>query len=388
MSGKEVAGSMAKRAITLGMPIALSGRYALQGRQCREGLTEYVRTANTGGGIFVRTAGRRLPLELRTYDDGSDERATGRWTERLICDDRVDLLFGPYGSGPTRAAAAVADTHGQVLWNHSGAAEIRGAGGRSRVVSILSPAARYLCAILDLVKAVDPNLRRAALYYATTGFAAEVAAGVRAWLQRAGVALVVEQSYRSGDDVRQCLNRLANDRADIILGAGRIEDDLRLARQLLEVRPPVRAVGLVAAAISRFRDELGRHADGFFAPSQWEPQVRYSACYGPTASDFLRGYLATAAVPIDYPAAQGYAAGLIAQRCVETAGTLDAGALRDAAVRLRLTTFYGPYAIDAATGRQTAHPVLVTQWQTGKKVIVWPPEVAEAKPCYPASPWA
>jgi branched-chain amino acid transport system substrate-binding protein len=379
---------MPTHAIRLGLPIALSGRYALQGRQCLAGLKCYVRAANAEGGIFLRAAGRRLPLELRIYDDRSEERAAGRLTDRLIRDDRVDLLFGPYGSGPVRAAAAMAHAHGQVLWNHSGAAVASAGGGRSWVVSILAPASRYLCAILDLVKTVDPELRRVALYRSTTGFAAEVAAGARVWMEGAGVTLVVDRPYRSGDDVRFLVDRPASDRADIILGVGRIEHDIRLARRLLEARPPVKAVGVVAAAIGRFRDDVGSRADGFLAPSQWEPQVRYPVRYGPSATEFRDRYLATAAVPIDYPAAQAYAAGLVAQRCLESAGTLAAGAVRDAAARLHVTTFYGPYGIDPPSGIQVAHQMLVTQWQGGKKVVVWPPELAEAEPCYPAPPWA
>ena len=72
---------------------------------------------------------------------------------------------------------------------------------------------------------------------------------------------------------------------------------------------------------------------------------------------------------------------------MEQAGSLDQRALRDAASRLRCTTLYGPYAIDADTGRQTAHPMLVTQWQHGRKEIVWPPQVAEAQPLYPGPFW-
>jgi branched-chain amino acid transport system substrate-binding protein len=309
-------------------------------------------------------------------------------TEQLIRDDRVDLLFGPYGSGLVRAAAAMANAHGQVLWNHSGAAVASAGGGPSWAVSILAPASRYLCAILDLVKTVDPDLRCVALYRSTTRFAAEVAAGARAWMQDAGVTLVLDRPYRSGDDVRVLLDGTPDDRADIILGVGRIDDDIRLARHLLEARPVVKAVGVVAAAINRFRDTVGSRADGFLAPSQWEPQVRYPVRYGPSATEFRDRYLATATVPIDYPAAQAYAAGLVAQRCLEHAGTLAAGALRDAAARLHVTTFYGPYGIDPSTGIQVAHQILVTQWQGGKKVVVWPRELAEAEPCYPAPPWA
>jgi branched-chain amino acid transport system substrate-binding protein len=169
----------------------------------------------------------------------------------------------------------------------------------------------------------------------------------------------------------------------VFLSVGRVEDDILLAQQLRQLKPKVKAAGLVVAAISRFKAVLHDQADGFFAPSQWEPQVRYQVDCGPTEAGFLTHYLKSATVPIDYPAAQGYTAGVIAQRCLEAVGRVDQKALREAASRLRCTTFYGPYAVDARTGRQTAHPMLVTQWQKGKKEIVWPREVAEVDPWYP-----
>ena len=152
-------------------------------------------------------------------------------------------------------------------------------------------------------------------------------------------------------------------------------------------KPRIKAAGLVVAAISRFKAELQEQANGFFAPSQWEPQVRYPADCGPSEETFLFHYLKSATVSVDYPAVQGYTAGIIAQRCIEQAGSLNQSALREAASRLRCTTLYGPYAIEPKTGRQTAHPMLVTQWQHGRKEIVWPSEVAEAQPLYPGPFW-
>jgi branched-chain amino acid transport system substrate-binding protein len=166
-----------------------------------------------------------------------------------------------------------------------------------------------------------------------------------------------------------------------------VEDDILLGRQLAELKPRVKAAGLVVAAISRFKSALRGQADGFLAPSQWEPQVRYTVDYGASEEAFVTTYLKSATVPIDYPAAQGYVAGVVAQRCIEEVGAIDQRALRAAASRLRFTTFYGPYAIDEKTGRQTAHPMLVTQWQRGRKEIVWPREVAEAQPLYPGPLW-
>jgi branched-chain amino acid transport system substrate-binding protein len=366
-----------KDVITIGMPISLSGRYALQGRQCCAGLECYVADVNGAGGILLRSAGRRLPVALKIYDDRSDAPAVRRLTERLV-EEEVDLLFGAYGSGLAVEAAAVAAAHQRVLWNHSGAAEVDRRVGLGWVVSLLTPASRYFHSVLDLCKARDATLRSIILVHATTGFATAVAEGVRTWAAHEAVALS-GRAYRSGAEVSAaCLNDAGL--ADVILGVGRIEDDLLLARALCKVRPRSRAVGLVAAGIARFRDEIGTAANGFLAPTQWEPAVRYSVDAGASAEQFVQRYLGTAGVPLDYPAAQAYAAGVVAQRCIEDAGILDQHALRAAAARCRMTTLYGTFGLDPATGEQSAHSMLVVQWQQDSKRVVWPPELAEAEP--------
>jgi branched-chain amino acid transport system substrate-binding protein len=379
---------MAKPSITLGIAISLSGRYALLGRQALEGLECYVRDVNTAGGIFLKSAGQRLPVSLAVEDDESDESKIRNLVEKLIRQDHSDLLIGPYGSGLTLAAAEMADAFQYVLWNHSGSSDEIFECNLSSVVGILTPASLYLCAILDMLKSLDATVRKVALFSAKTGFAADMAAGALAWIKREGFTLTVHQSYRSGiEDFRPLLGQIKDDPPDVFLSVGRVEDDILLGRQLRELKPRLKAAGLVVAAISRFKAALREQADGFFAPSQWEPQVRYAVDVGLSEDEFVSHYLKSATVPIDYPAAQGYAAGLVAQRCVEEVGALDQKALREAAGRLRFTTFYGPYATDPKTGRQTAHPMLVTQWQKGRKEIVWPREVAEAQPLYPGPLW-
>jgi branched-chain amino acid transport system substrate-binding protein len=375
---------MSQHTLTFGIAVSLSGPYALLGRQVLEGLECYVRDVNAAGGIMLQQEGKSLPVSLVVEDDNSDENKVRSLVEKLIRQDHVDVLIGPYGSGLTLAAAEVAETLQYTLWNHSGSSDEIFECNLSSVVGLLTPASLYLCAILDLIKSLDSAARRVALFSAKTGFATDMAAGAVNWLKREGWTLTTHQTYRSGiGDFRPLLAPIKDDPPDVFLSVGRVEDDILLAQQLRQLKPKVKAAGLVVAAISRFKAVLHEHADGFFAPSQWEPQVRYQVDCGPAEGGFLTHYLKSATVPIDYPAAQGYTAGLIAQRCLEAVGSVDQKALREAASRLRCTTFYGPYAIDARTGRQTAHPMLVTQWQKGKKEIVWPREVAEVEPWYP-----
>jgi ABC-type branched-subunit amino acid transport system substrate-binding protein len=143
----------------------------------------------------------------------------------------------------------------------------------------------------------------------------------------------------------------------------------------------VRTIGLVATPIALFQQTLGVDADGFVGPSQWEPGVRYQPDIGPTSAQFVARFRERFGVDPDYPAAQAYAAGLIAQHCVAVAGTLADEALRAAADALALTTFYGPFQLDAATGQQVGHELVVVQWQAGQKEIVWPPRAATAAWC-------
>jgi ABC-type branched-subunit amino acid transport system substrate-binding protein len=67
--------------------------------------------------------------------------------------------------------------------------------------------------------------------------------------------------------------------------------------------------------------------------------------------------------------------------------TLDNDKVRQVFNELSFTTAYGAFKIDPATGKQIAHKMVLVQWQGGKKVIVWPPEGATAKPIYPIPPW-
>jgi len=133
------------------------------------------------------------------------------------------------------------------------------------------------------------------------------------------------------------------------------------------------------------RHALGPAADGFFGPSQWEPEVRHHPDVGPTSAQFVAHFRARFGAEPDYPAAQAYAAGLIAGRCVELAGTCDQGALLGMARSLALTTFYGGFRLDPATGRQVGHELVIVQWQGGERRIVWPPSVADARPGLPPS---
>ena len=375
--------------IKIGVALSLSGRFAAQGNQAQHGLLLWAEDANNTGGLFVRDRGEKGPVELVVHDDRSRRTSAAACFEELIVKDRADIFMGPYSSVLTLAVAPVAERYRKVMWNHGGSSDAIHRGSFRFTVSIPSPASRYFVGILEMVRALGPSSSRVALLHGRSGtFPRAVVSGAEAYAKENDLQVVLKAPYPpTPAGFASLVSRIAASQPDIILGAGRTEDDLCLARQLNAQRVGARVMGLVAAPIELFGRNLGKDAQGFFGPSQWEPSVRGQSDVGPTSAEFVARFRDRFRKKPDYPAAQAYAAGLVAQRCIEVAGTLGDEPVRRVASELAMTTFYGGFKLDAATREQIGHELVIIQWQGKVKRIVWPQEMAEAQPQIPSHPY-
>ena len=371
-------------AIRFGVSISTSGRYALQGRQALAGLQAWAKATNVEGGVRISQLEGMLPVTLIHYDDaGSPERAVAN-VERLISVDRVRVLIGPYASDLTRAVVRVARQHGKLLWNHGGASDDIHRPGHG-VVGILTPVSRYFAGLLELVRTVDADAKKAVfLCRRGSRFGRLATRGAQAVGRRAGFVVAALAYSSLPEDLPQLMAKLRRQRPDLILSAGSFEDDCAIARESIAAGVRTKAFALTAAAMREFRQTLGTGAEGILAPGQWDPDARYVVDFGPTPSQVAERIRAMGSAS-DYPAAQAYAACLIAQHCLEKAGRADDEALWRAACALDCTTFFGRFRINPRTGIQDRHEMVWVQWQGGKRVVVWPPSVAQARPVYPRS---
>jgi branched-chain amino acid transport system substrate-binding protein len=373
-------------AIKFGASVSVSGRYALQGRQMLAGLRAWVEAVNAGEGLGVHGIEAKAPVRLVYYDDASSPAGAAANTERLLDADAVEVLIGPYASDLTRAVLPVARRRGRVLWNHGGASDDIHMGG-GRAVGILTPVSRYFGGLIELARSLDHDARRVTLLHRrASGFGRLAALGVRAVASDAMFVTDVVTYLSLADDLPRVIASLERQRPDLVISAGSFEDDVVLARALLESGPGPKAVGLAAAAMQEFPQALGTHAEGFFGPSQWEPRLAYVPDFGPGPHEVTEDIRAQGTPP-DYPAAQAYAACLIAQRCLEEAGGADDESLWRAACALDCSTFFGRFRIDPATGLQVGHEMVLVQWRGGRKLVIWPPSVSEAKSAYPRLQW-
>ena len=84
---------------------------------------------NDAGGIMLKKYNRRVPIDMIAYDDRGQPDELIKLTERLILQDRVDLLLSPYATHMNLAAAPIASQHEHpVIFTTAGSARIYRAG--------------------------------------------------------------------------------------------------------------------------------------------------------------------------------------------------------------------------------------------------------------------
>ena len=373
--------------LSVGVALSQTGLYALQGQQALQGLRLWLEDTNEHGGLFVPELRRRVRLQLITADDHSRRPEVERLIERLIKHHRVDLLIGPYSSGLTRAAAAVAERHQKVLWNHGGSSDTVMQQGFHWLVNLPTPASRYFAGLLTCLGGALSNEDRVATVQRRRGtFAAEVVLGARQQAESRGFPVLPASFYpETAAQFPTLARELAAAQPAMIVGVGRYDDDVALVRALAQTRLRVKALALVAAPMQAFREDLQGLAEGCIGPSQWEPDMQVIPDVGPTSAAFIERFRRRYGRTPDYPAAQAYAAGLIIQQGMALAGTCANEDLRKASRTLACRTFYGRFQLDPVSGAQVGHETILVQWQHGMKRIIHPVAVAQAVPLIPKS---
>ncbi|MFN8476166.1 MAG: ABC transporter substrate-binding protein [Anaerolineae bacterium] len=230
-------------------------------------------------------------------------------------------------------------------------------------------------------------------------FSTDVVNAAAKYAQDKGYNVMINEGYDTGTaDFSAFINKVPAD-ADAIIGGGHFADGETFAKQLAEKATKAKFISLLVAPPEPKFAEIGAAAQGIVGPSQWEPSVKYSAdaakatgveWYGPSVADFVAAYKAKYNEDPSYHAAGGYTAGLILQKALEKAGSIDKDKVKAALDGTNMMTMFGPlkFDTDKAHGLQVGHDMVYVQWQKGAdgklaKQVVWPEASKTANGVYP-----
>lgn len=361
--------------IRAGASLSLAGRFALQGRQAQRGLHLWETWVNEAGGLPVGPGGSPEPVALRIYDDRSRVADAEGNVHRLLTEDRVDLLFGPYSSVLTLAVAPIAEAHGRILWNHGGSSDEVFARGWRLLIGGLAPASTYFAGLPGWLRGEDPGLERLTVLHSQRGtFAGQVARGLAEAAEREGfrqVALV--PCDLSAIDPSTSLGEGSDGAPQAIVLVGSYQDEVRVIRERRVLPSGVRRIAAVSAGLTAFGEAVGAQSEGVIGASQWEPGRGVAVQTGPAETWVLSRFRQAFGEEPEYPAVQALGLGVVAAECVRRAGSLRDEAVQQAAVGLDLTSCFGRFRINGETGRQVGHQPLLVEWRSGRKRVVWPP---------------
>ena len=363
--------STSREPVVVGVSVSLSGPLRRQGQDAYDGIRLWIEHCSSAGG---------LPLRLVALDDASSASHARENVARLLTEERVDLLLGPYGSGSTLAVAPLAASHGKILWNHGGASDAVAEAGSGYVVSVLSPASDYLRHLPRLVRHRTGAQRATVLYAGRGTFASSIRRGLEAGARTAGFDTVRAIAFDSPlRNTKAAIDAALADRPPLLVVAGRFEDDVAIIRerQMLEA---VGTVACVAAGVDGFHRELGVLAEGVIGPSQWEPQLHQRPLIGPSSAWFCSEFRRVFQRDPGYVAAQAYTVGLIVGECIRHAESLEDRELLAVARQLDATTLYGRFRLEPGSSRQVGHEITLVEWRDGRK------RPLEAPPFAPTSP--
>ena len=377
--------SPGEKVIRIGAAVSETGRYSQEGKHTREGYLLWEDWVNNEyGGIEV--GGDHYKVELILYDDKGETDMTAKLVERLIDEDEVDFLLGPYSSTLTKPAIEVAEARGIILVEGNGASESLFEQSYKNLFAVLTPAGNHAESALRLL--ADQGAKSVVIAYADTLYPKSAADGAKQWAERFGMEVLAVQGYpQDATDVSGIVSSLKDLDPDVLVGVGYFHDATLFVRTAKELDfNPKATVLTVGPTDPAFGEDVGEDANYVMAPTQWESSMSYKGEYFGSASDYAERYRKKWGAPPVYQAASATAAALTLHAAIEAAGSLDADAVRTALRNLDISTFYGPIKLDPS-GKNTAKPMGVAQIQDGEILVVAPANAAVSEILYPAPSW-
>ncbi|WP_457570157.1 amino acid ABC transporter substrate-binding protein [Desulfurobacterium sp.] len=386
--------SSGKDVIVIGYTSSQTGKFATESREQSNGLKLWAKDVNANGGIYVKDLGKKLKVVLKSYDDESSKDRVQQLYTRLINEDQADFLISPYSSGLTASAAVVTEQYGKILIATGAASDKIFSKGYEYVYQIYTPASRYLTDAVDILKQKDPKVKKIAIVYENSNFAKSVATATKKYAEKNGFKVVLFESYEPGTtDFTSIINKIKAAGAKAVIGGGHFTDGETLAKQINDAKLKIDLLSiLVAPALPEF-SEIGKAALYVTGPSQWESKVKFSKettpsgyeFFGISAAQFVKEYKDAYGNVPGYHAAGGYTAGLVLEKAIEDAGTLNSDKVKAALDNMDIYTLFGHIKFDTGEyhGRQIGHTMVIIQWlnKNGKlsKEIVYPEKAATAK---------
>ena len=349
--------------IILGSSISLTGKYATNGLHTQRGYDYAVDVINAAGGVKI--GGKSYKLAVKYYDDESTPARGAQLAERLIQQDGVDYMLGPYSSGMVKAIAPVSEKFGVPMVEAEGASRSLFTQGYKYLFAVLSTSEQYLATAIDMAAAStsDPKSIRVAMAFEGDPFSMDVRAGVVDKINEYGMKTIIDDQLPADlSDMSTTLTKVKALKPDILIVSGHSKGAATAARQIDEMKVNVPMIAMTHCEAAKVQEKFPKAANGFLCATQWVESLSKSDSMFGSAAEWNAGFKAAhpSYTSVPYQSAQASAAVYVFKEAFEAANTFDQDAVRDAISGVEMETFYGDIKFSDA-GNNIAKPMFLRQ---------------------------
>lgn len=373
--------------IVLGAAVSLTGKYSTNGKNTIDGYNLAVEAINKKGGIKV--GGKTYKLEVRYYDDESTPARGAQLAERLIKQDGVKFMLGPYSSGLTKAIAPVTEKYKVPMVEGNGAARDLFNKGYKYMFAVLSTSEQYLTEAINLAgEMAEKNGKkrsdvRIAVAVENDPFSQDIRAGIIEDAKKYGMKIVIDDKLpREINDMSATLTKVKALKPDVLVVSGHAKGATLVVRQVSEQKVYVPMLAITHCESAKVHQQFPEAAENTLCATQWAETMTYKDDLFGSAGDYAKTFKARFDYTPPYQAAESTASVQVWADAFKRAQSFDTEKLRDAIAKTDMQTFYGNVKFDA-TGKNIAKPMVLRQIQKGKYNVVAPTKWASHKLVWP-----
>jgi branched-chain amino acid transport system substrate-binding protein len=382
----------AQQKFRIGYADPLTGTFGRDGSLVKDAYNFWAELVNAKGGIGVR--GKKYPVELAVIDDKSNAAENAKFTEKLITEDKVDLILGGFGSDSVFAGSAVAEKYKYPLVSGAASSNKLFERGFKYYFSTLGKATEEVRGCVDIVQILSPKPRTGAIIGSDILFTSLAAEGYRKYAAENGIEIVHFELFPiTLQDYNSILVKVKQKNPDVLFVGSHLMVAMKTIKGMKEIDfSPKMVTFSYGPTVPDFIKNLGKDSEYVVAASEWAPNLPFKDPLFGTARQFNETYYKKYRRYPDYVEAASAAGAYAMQAAIEKLGILppvkeeDRVRLMEQLHKQNLMTFYGVVKF-GADGANEAHPPVAVQIQNGKLVNVFPKEAAEATPWYPMKPW-
>lgn len=371
------AAAQSNKEVLVGGAISQTGRFAEPAGRQVNAIKLWVDEVNGRGGLL----GRKINLQL--LDDKSDTQTAVKLYEKLITEDKVEVLLAPYSSAITEAVANINERYKMPFIAYGAASTPIWEKGRKYIFSIVAPAEDYQKGSLHLAKQI--GVTKVAIIGEDSLFPRQSGIGAKQWADKLGIKVVLQENYpQKQTDFTALLQKVKAAGAEAIISNSYFADAAAQVRQLRELNLNFKMFsGTVGPGLPKFAEQLGDSAEFVLGFSQWEPLPDFIK--NPGMKEFIAAYEKRYGEKPNYHAGGAYGALQATEAAIKKAGSFDSEKVRAALASIETTTVFGRYKVDAKG--MNDHEGLTFQIIEGERRIVYPEKWAQTKATLPVPPW-